>query len=144
MTFEECLTASCCGREFPVCCELVWASRGSGVVRPRDTGATRQGPAAAPLQLQPFLLHPLLHPNHQLCPRFLLPACSIVSRYDSCSTPAGPNQLPARQLARHQAAGREILDAACRPCRHWQPAKSTAPTVVSPPMRLEICRAISQ
>ena len=38
MTFEECLTASCCGREFPVCCELVWASRGSGVVRPRDTG----------------------------------------------------------------------------------------------------------
>ena len=82
--------------------------------------------------------------------RFLLPSTSSLlqlcrmgaaaAALNSCRT----EQAVATAAPVATAAGREILDAACRPCRHWQPAKSTAPTVVCQPMRGEICRAISQ
>ena len=145
MTLEECLRLPAVGgREFPVsllpCLSGPWMERPA--LKARDKAWLGRGTKLHPVQ--PFLLDALrLHQLPPPLPPSTLLAAAL-SDGSSCSQLLLDPQAVATAAPVATAAGREILDAACRPCRHWQPAKSTAPTVVCQPMRGEICRAISQ
>ena len=139
MTFEECSTASCCAcREFPVCC--CPALSGWQRVRPALKARDEAWPAA--LSTPPTLPARCTPPSAATSASSFQPAALLAD--GSCSKLLLDPQAVATAAPVAAAVGREILDAACRPCRHWQPAKSTAPTVVFQPMRGEICRAILQ
>ena len=156
MTLEECLRLPAVVLAenflFLCCCPAlpVWPWMERPALKARDKlglAGTKLHPPVQPF----FLLDAALHLHQlQLLPPPLPPSTSTLlqlcrmgaaaAALNSCRT----EQAVATAAPVATAAGREILDAACRPCRHWQPAKSTAPTVVCQPMRGEICRAISQ
>ena len=135
MTFKECLSASCCTENF------LFAVACLGMERPALKAQDR-------VRRHKCNSNPscLMHSNTTSCAATSassFQAAALSESQQLLPTPAS-GQAVATAAPVATAAGREILDAACRPCRHWQPAKSTAPTVVFQPMRGEICRAILQ
>ena len=112
MTFEECSTASCCAcREFPVCC--CPALSGWQRVRPALKARDEAWPAA--LSTPPTLPARCTPPSAATSASSFQPAALLAD--GSCSKLLLDPQAVATAAPVAAAVGREILDAACRPCR---------------------------